>query len=130
VKLPSSIVKKYGISKKAWSIYRQGKKQVRHVSQKVKSMPRRYGYRRYGSFRRRGGRGKFLGLSSRGLLGISGIAAIAAAFLLSDMLANALPVNIPLKDKMVAFALAGPAGVAVKIGKDVVMPAQTATTLL
>lgn len=85
--------------------------------------------RRYG--RRRGGRsggGKIFGLSTRGLVGGLGIAGLIAGVMFKDQIAQMIPVDIPMKDKAVAFALGGPAGVVGAFAKDYLMPGGSVAT--
>ena len=74
-KLPKSIIKKYGITKKAWAVFR-GQKSTRRptVSKKRKSIKTRYLTRVKSAGRRAGGR-------ARGLLGsVAGLTLKSLAF--------------------------------------------------
>jgi hypothetical protein len=85
---------------------------------------RKGGYvaRKKHGFKRGSGGSKVFGLSSKGLLGSFGILGVAGAALFSDQLAALIPVNLPFKQHIAAFAIAGPAGVGAKVVKDMVMP--------
>ncbi len=85
--------------------------------------------RRFGRRRGRGGSGgRIFGLSTRGLVGGLGIMGVVAAVMFKDQIASMLPVDVPMKDKAVAFALGGPAGVVGAFAKDYLMPGGSAAT--
>jgi len=85
--------------------------------------------RRYGRRRGRGGSGgRIFGLSTRGLVGGLGIAGLIAGVMFKDQIAQMIPVDIPMKDKAVAFALGGPAGVVGAFAKDYLMPGGSASS--
>lgn len=65
-----------------------------------------------------GGGKKIMGLGTKGLIGGLGILGVVGAVFFSDQIAAAIPINIPMKDKAVAFAIGGPAGLVGKFGKD------------
>jgi len=68
-----------------------------------------------------GGGKKILGLGTRGLVGSFGILGVAAAALLSNQIASAIPINVPYKDYAVSYAIAGPAGVVGHLAADTLM---------
>jgi len=95
-----------------------------HKGKRKTSKKRKGGFmtRRKHGFKRGSGGSKVFGLSSKGLLGSFGILGVAGAALFSEQLAALIPVNLPFKQHITAFAIAGPAGVGAKVIKDMVMP--------
>ena len=88
-----------------------GKKRSRSKRARVRTMVRRKGYRRS-----KGG-SKIFGLSTKGLLSLGVLGAVAGA-MFSDQIGAMIPVNVPFKNYGVAFAIGGPAGLAGKVVKD------------
>jgi len=138
VGLPRAIIKKYGVTKKAWAVFRgtKGRRKTRTSrlsSARVVYVARRRRSKYYGRTRRRGrtrGGNRLFGLSTKGIIpGVGfGLLGVVAAVFAKDMIANAIPINVPFKDKGVAFAIAGPAGVAAAFAKDFLMPSGTSGT--
>lgn len=97
VGLPRAIIKKYGVSKKAWAVFR-GSRGSRSTSKRVRSMARRYrkGARYYGRRAYSKARGGFMGYVKPVLFGTA--AGVAAPYV---PMVNTLPYN---------QALAGAAG--------------------
>lgn len=79
-------------------------------------------HKRRGGFGRSSG-GKLFGLSTKGLVGL-GLLGAAAGALFGDQIGSMIPINADpkLKGYAGAFALGGPAGVALKFAKDQFMP--------
>lgn len=69
-----------------------------------------------------GGGQKIFGLGTKGLIGGLGIAGVLAGIFFKDQIAAYIPINLPMKDKLVAFALGGPAGAVGAFAKDAFMP--------
>jgi len=103
--------------------HRSGGTARKHSKRRSYSMARRkHGYRRGKSG------GRIFGLSTRGLVGGLGLLGVGAAVLFSDQIGAMVPINVPYKNYGVAFALGGPAGLAGKVVKDMVMPSGTVGT--
>ena len=98
-KLPKSIIRKYGISKKAWSVFRGEK---RTTSRRVSGMARRA---RHSRSRGRGGFGG--GKLMNGLIKPSGMLGQAVSGLGAAYVSNLIPVNIPYKPTIAAFLVGG-----------------------
>jgi len=92
VGLPRNIIKKYGVSKKAWAVFRGRKQRVKYskVLRRGKTMARRY--RRFGRRRRGGGGGFGLGriTSMRNILYTLGGAYLAPSVGVSSNIGGAL----------------------------------------
>jgi hypothetical protein len=83
VGLPRSIIKKYGVSKKAWAVFRGGKTSTRKTKRRGGSMARRG--------RRGGSKGGFGGLlSQNNLIGTLGGAYIAPQLGISPAIGGAV----------------------------------------
>jgi hypothetical protein len=95
-KLPKAIIKKYGITKKAWSVFRGSKVKTKRVYAKVKTMARRrYGFKKH---HRSSGNG---GVSAM-KIGIS--AAAYGAF--RDQIHSMIPnVGVPYSDSLITGAI-------------------------
>jgi len=82
--------------------------------------------RRKGGFRKGKGKKSFFGLSSKGLIGNFGLMGIVGAALAAPMVSQKAQeltgIAIPYADYAAAYAIAGPAGIAAKVGKDMLMP--------
>ena len=102
-KLPKSIIRKYGISKKAWSVFRGEKKTT---NRRVSSMARR-GFRRS---RSRGSGGLGGGKLMNGLYRPQGIIGQALTGVGAGYASNLIPVNIPYKSTIAAFVVGGVPG--------------------
>ncbi len=126
-KMPPHIVLPNG----QWRFVKRGSKRRTHhvktphaaTKRRVSSMGR---YRKHP----RGSRGgkKIFGLSTRGLVGGLGMLGLIAGVMFKDQIAAARPVDIPMKDKAVAFALGGPAAVVLAFGKDYLAPSMSSGT--
>lgn len=97
-KLPKNIIRKYGISKKAWSIFRGEK---RTTTRRVSGMARRR------HSRSRGGGGPGGGKLMNGLIKPSGMLGQAVSGLGAAYVSNLIPVNIPYKPTIAAFLVGG-----------------------
>jgi hypothetical protein len=87
------------------------------------SMARRH--KRRGSRGGFGGGRKIFGLGTKGLLPSLGIAGVIGAALFADEIAAMIPVNVPAKDYLISYAIAGPAGVAARFAAKSIMPSMT-----
>lgn len=121
--LPRAIIKKYGVSKKAWAVFRGRKgKRKRSSSPKRRTKRRVYSMARYRKRRgrSRGGR-KFLGLGTKGLVSL-GILGAGAGALFGETIGNMIPVvnqqSSLIKGAAGAFIIGGPAGAALNIAKQ------------
>jgi hypothetical protein len=103
-KLPKSIIKKYGISKKAWAVFRGNKRTTTKIKVRGHRNMARHRYRSY--HRRKSTGGKFM----TGLIKPSGIIAGAVLGLGAAALSEYVPVNIPYKQTIAAFAVGGVPG--------------------
>ena len=86
---------------------RKARTKARRSTRRSYSMARRH--RRFGRRSRGGGGGTIFGLSTRGLVGGLGLLGVGAGLLFNKQIAAMVPVSVPYKDKVVAFALGGPA---------------------
>ena len=113
VGLPRSIIKKYGVTKKAWAVFR-GSRSSGSKSRGGKMARRtRRGYAKARRGRSRGGMG---GILKHGFLplggGIMGLALSAVAgYAAATYINPKLPQVIPMQDKAVALAAGGLPGV-------------------
>ena len=75
--------------------------------------------RRFGR-RGKGGGDKLFGLGTKGLLSLGVLGAVAGGFFANEI-AGFIPIDLPAKPYLAAFAVGGPAGVGVKIAKDLLL---------
>lgn len=125
--LPRAIIKKYGVSKKAWAVYRGTRSSTKRTRRTRKTRRRSYMARRGRRFgrRSRGGGKKVFGLSTKGLIGSYGILGAVGGAFFADQIAGMIPIDVPFKNYIAAYAVGGPAGIAGKVGKDMFMGGAT-----
>lgn len=98
-KLPKSLIKKYGISKKAWAVFR-GSKRTTSSKKKNSGSKRYYTMARHKKHYRKSGKGFFSGSAVKVVVG-AGLAAVYEVFVspmipLSDMIKNILELAVGL----------------------------------
>lgn len=100
--LPRSIIKKYGVTKKAWSVFRSGKSGSTKKKTKVRRNENMAKKKRYSKGRGFGG-GKLM----TGLYKPSGILGSVVMGLGAAAVASKLPVSMPYKEEIAAGLVGG-----------------------
>jgi len=104
VGLPRSIIKKYGVTKKAWQVFRGNKTTVKTKTRSVQKMARRRRTARsYARKAYKGGKN----IAMNGLYSPSGMLGKAIMGIGAATIAQQIPVSIPYKEEIAAGVVGG-----------------------